>query len=70
MPHYHIIIHGDKTMDDPEGHDLPDDQAALAEGAEVARELVRDCGPHSQGWWIEIREGKRLVTKIDFYTVQ
>jgi hypothetical protein len=54
---------------DAKGTVLPDDAAAIAEGAKVARELKIDSGSETEGWSVEIKEGNRLVADIPFSSV-
>lgn len=70
MPLYRFIVHADKRIDDPEGEEYPDDASALAEAANVVRELRRDYGEDCQGWSIEVRSDGRLIALIPFNTVE
>ena len=69
MPLYKFIVHALDVIDDPEGIQLPDDAAALAEGAKIVRELKRDAGEASRNWALEVREEERRVAWISFETV-
>jgi hypothetical protein len=70
MPLYKFTVHALDVIDDPEGIQLPDDAAALAEGAKIVRELKRDGGEDSRSWALEIKEEARQVAWISFETVE
>jgi hypothetical protein len=48
---------------------LVGDEAALAEGARVAREVKSGTGSETGDWLVEVKEGKRLVGEISFTVV-
>jgi hypothetical protein len=48
---------------------LPDDNSALAEGAQVAREVKASNDVEADKWSVEIKDGKRVVAEIPFKTV-
>ena len=70
MPLYRFIVHAIDAIDDPEGVQLPDDAAALAEGAKIVREIKQDAGEDSRYWSLEVKEGVRQVARISFETVE
>jgi hypothetical protein len=69
MRKYRINVRDGVTYADPTGSVLEDDQAAIAEAAQVARELKSDHGPDVADWLIEVKDGKRVVARIPFRNV-
>jgi len=70
MPKYRFNVQDGVKYEDPQGTRLKDDKAALAEGAQIAREVKADCGDECADWVVEIKDGKRLVERIDFRNVE
>jgi hypothetical protein len=70
MPLYRFVVHAIDVIDDPEGVQLSDDQAAVAEAVKIIRELKKDS-PHEelQNWALAITEDDREVAFIPFDTV-
>ena len=71
MPRYHFVVYGKSVIRDPEGGLFVSDQAAMAYGARLARELIADSGVNCAGWSIgvENEQGHRIAL-IPFTTVQ
>ena len=71
MPRYHFVVYGRSVIRDPEGGLVVGDQAAIAYGAQLARELIGDSGVRCAGWSIgvENEQGHRIAL-IPFTTVQ
>ena len=66
MPAYRFTVFDGRDRDDPEGMELPDDEAARREVAFILRDMgkTQDSGRHD--WTIEVTDGSRLVWKIPF----
>jgi hypothetical protein len=62
MPTYQFVIYDGHDRDDPEGFELPDDDAARREVAFILRDLGRIYA--GRNWTIEVMDGSRLVWKI------
>ena len=69
MPRYKFIVIDDTTYKGNTGIQLPDDNSALAEGAQLAREVKADHRPNGYGWSVEVQEGERVVAQIPFNSV-
>jgi hypothetical protein len=69
MPRYKFNVIDGTTYKDDTGTDLPDDACALAEGAQLAREVKADHRPDGDAWSVEIKDGNRVVAKIPFTLV-
>ena len=69
MPRYKFNVIDGMSYKDDAGTDLPDDAYALAEGAQLAREVKADCRPDSEAWSVEIKDGNRVVAQIPFTLV-
>ena len=69
MPKYRFDVQDGVKYADTEGMVLPDDVAAIAEGAKVARELKIDSYGETEGWSVQIKDGKRVVADIPFSSV-
>jgi len=57
MPRYHFNLVGrSETIPDPQGVDLPDDEAARRVALDVIAELRTGKAPNGEwdGWWLEI----------------
>ena len=70
MPLYYFVVHGTSRHDDPLGAMLPDEEAALAHGTRIVRELKEDYGKQSAHWVMEVTECERRVAWIDFGMVE
>jgi hypothetical protein len=55
-----------RALGDETGTMLPDDNSALAEGAQVAREVKASNDVEADKWSVEIKDGKRVVAEIPF----
>jgi hypothetical protein len=66
MPRYHFIVHNGSRVPDPDGTILPDDNAALAFGKQVIRELMHGDPSQYEGWFMEITESERTIASIGF----
>ena len=69
MPKYKFHVIDGARYEDENGTTLPNDDAAVAEGAKVARELKSDNELDARDWTIEIKDGKRVVANIPFTIV-
>jgi hypothetical protein len=69
MPRYKFNVIDGTTYRDNTGTDLPDDNSALAEGAQLAREVKADYRPDGETWSVEVKDGKRVVAQIPFNAV-
>jgi hypothetical protein len=69
MPKYKFHVINGSRYEDPIGTDLPNDKAAVAEGAKVAREVKSDRELDAQDWMVEIKDGQRTVENIPFNAV-
>jgi len=69
MPTYHFNVQDGVKYKDLNGTILVDDEAALAEGARVAREVKSGSGSESSDWLVEVKDGIRLVAEIPFTSV-
>jgi hypothetical protein len=67
---HYFVVHGTSRHDDPLGTMLPDEEAALAQGTRIVRELKEDYGMQSAQWVMEVTEGARRVAWIDFGMVE
>jgi hypothetical protein len=65
MPRYLFDVHAHSWINDEEGTYFLSDDAALAFGRKVIRELREDSG-HCDGWSMKITEGGRIVASIPF----
>ena len=66
MPAYRFTVFDGRDRDDPEGMELPDDEAARREVAFILRDLGKTQASGRNDWTIEVMEGNRLVWKIPF----
>jgi len=56
MPRYHFLIEfPDHTLDDPDGQNFPDSNAAIEHGHRIVREL-REGGDYSPGAVLHVRD--------------
>ena len=69
MPKYRFNVQDGVKYTDANGTVLPDDVAAIAEGARLARELKIDSEGETEGWSLQIKDGKRVVADIPFSSV-
>jgi hypothetical protein len=69
MPRYKFNVIDGTTYKDNTGLQLPDDNSALAEGAQLAREVKADYRPHGDEWSVEVKDGERVVAQISFNSV-
>lgn len=71
MPRYYFVVYGKTVIRDPEGGLFVGDDAAIAYGARLARELKADEGPRCGDWSIGVEndQGKRIAI-IPFSSVQ
>lgn len=65
MPRYLFDVHAHSWINDEEGTYFLSDDAALAFGRKVIRELREDSS-HCDGWSMKITEGGRIVASIPF----
>jgi len=64
MPIYHFNVHDGVSMPDPEGHELPDLDAAKREAISLSGNLIRDMGEEFwQGdeWKLEVTDDLGLI---------
>jgi hypothetical protein len=54
--YYFVLKHGDKTIPDRDGEDLPDQHAARAYACAIARDLMRNQEVNTRLWRIEVRD--------------
>jgi hypothetical protein len=66
IPLYHFAVHNSHVHDEPEGTELPDDEAARQWGLEVIRDLKKNNESMWKGWTIEVTDGDRQVWQIPF----
>jgi uncharacterized protein DUF6894 len=67
MPRYHFVVREpDFTHDDPDGEDLPDDDAARDEGYRIVRELKESGYDVVDAVLIVQDESGRIVHSIPF----
>lgn len=69
MPRYKFNVVDGATYKDDTGTDLPNDHFALAEGAQLAREVKADHRPDGDTWSVEVKDGARVVAHIPFNLV-
>jgi hypothetical protein len=63
---YHFAVHSDTKMEDLGFMRLDGDNAAVAFGEQIIRDLlIEDHGKYT-GWSMEINAGERLVATIAF----
>ncbi len=66
MPRYYFPVQGTSWLPDPDGTELPDDEAALEHAHRVIRELMQDSDEFS-GWTIQVTQGgERIVGEVPF----
>jgi uncharacterized protein DUF6894 len=70
MPLYHFAVHSSHLHDDPEGTELPDDEAARQWGLQVIRDLKRNNKTGWNGCTIEVTDGDRQVWQLPFIGTQ
>jgi hypothetical protein len=66
MPIYHFAVHNSRVHPDPEGMELPADEAAHQEALRIIRDLKRNNEGRWIGWTIEVTNGAREVWQIPF----
>jgi hypothetical protein len=69
MPRYKFNVVDGTTYTDKTGTELPDDNSALAEGAQLAREVKADNRPDGETWSVEVKQGTRVVSQVPFNAV-
>ena len=69
MPKYRFHVVDDARYEDKNGTILPNDDAAVAEGVKVARELKLDNELDTRDWSVEVKDGERVVANIPFDSV-
>jgi hypothetical protein len=53
--YYFNVNDGRRVLVDPDGTELPDDEAAREHATQVARELMRNARPHVRNWRVQVR---------------
>jgi len=66
MALYRFAVRNSHWHDDPEGTELPDDEAAREMALQVIRDLKRNNETGWKGWMIEVTDGDRRVWQIPF----
>jgi hypothetical protein len=66
MPLYHFAVHNSHLQDDPEGAELPDDEAARQWGLQVIRDLKKNNEPMWKASTLEVTDGDRQVMLLPF----
>jgi hypothetical protein len=69
MPRYKFNVIDGTNYKDNTGIELPDDTSALAEAAQLAREVKADYRPDGDEWSVEVKDGERVVAQISFNSV-
>jgi hypothetical protein len=70
MPLYHFAVHNSHLHDDPEGAELPDDEAARQWGLQIIRDLKKNNEPMWKASTIEVTDGDRQVWLLPFVGTQ
>ena len=70
MALYRFAVRNSHWYDDPEGTELPDDEAARELALQVIRDLKKNNETGWKGWTIEVTDGDRRVWQIPFIGAQ
>ena len=65
MPRYHFAVRSSTWLPDPDGTELPNDQAALEHAKTMIRELTRNDDGYA-GWRMQITQFERIVHELAF----
>jgi hypothetical protein len=65
MPRYYFAVQGKSWLPDPDGAELPDDDAALDHAHHMIRELIQS-GDDFSGWRMHITRGDRTIGEVVF----